>query len=170
MPRVALSNQASTPFAQRVRKLNIDNSLIWQYNKCYMLFGMNKKIVISVLLVVVLFVGGLLGFVIIPNSVNKFKAATGNPTTHDSVSGNGGNAVMVGEYLYFVNGFKSNSTGSLNYKDNEYNKVKGEGAIYRVKMENGRPEYDNSYLDYLDDWDEFGEYDRLDPRQKIAYA
>jgi len=131
---------------------------------------MNKKVWISVLLVVVLFVGGLLGFVIIPNAVNAFKPAAGNPTTRDSVSGNGGNAVMVGEYLYFINGFKSKAAGSLNYKDNEYNKVKTEGAIYRVKMENGEPQYDNSYLDYLSDWSEYGQYDKMDPRQKVSYS
>ena len=132
------------------------------------MFGMNKKLVISIGLCAVLFIVGLLGFVVIPNAVGQFKPASTVPTSA-SVSGNGGNAVMAGDYLYFINGHIT--SGSIKYKQNEYNKVKGEGAIYRVKMANGTPEYDNSYLNYLEDWKgEYDAYDRFSPNQKYAEA
>jgi len=111
----------------------------------------NKKLWISVALAFVLFMSGLLGFVIIPNALGKFKAVSLMPTTLDSVSGNGGPAVMVGEYLYFTNGFVSKN--NVVYKQNNYNasrtRGQGDGGIWRVKMTDGTPNYDNSYLDYL---------------------
>lgn len=51
-----------------------------------------------------------------------------------TVSGNGGPAVMVGNWLYFVGGYVDTST--IRYRQNEYNKVT-EGAIYRVYIDGG---------------------------------
>jgi hypothetical protein len=135
------------------------------------MFGLNKKLVISVALCLLLFTGGLLAFVIIPNEITKFRPVSGaGPENTASVSGNGGNAVMVGEYLYFTSGYIS--LNSIKYKQNEYNNVKGEGAIYRVKMSGGLPEYDNGYLSDLglQDWDEYKDKDRFHPEQKPEYA
>jgi hypothetical protein len=130
----------------------------------------NKKLVISLVLGIVVFMSALLGFVIIPNSLNKFHAVALNIETSASVSGNGGAAVMVGEYLYFTHGFTSRS--SIKYKQNDYNKIRGQGkgGIWRVKMANGTPEYNNDYLKYLDDWfggeDPKSQYSRFDPLQQ----
>ena len=115
-----------------------------------------------------LFIIGLLGFVVIPNEVNKFRPASAVPVSAN-VSGNGSNAVMAGDYLYFINGYIS--VDSIKYKQNEYNKVKNEGAIYRIKMSNGVPEYDNSYISSKEgkgvlrviedeDWDDLNDYER----------
>jgi len=133
------------------------------------MFTRHKKLIISIALVVVLFVGGLLGFVIIPNAMNQFKAAASGPSAdaRQTVSGNGGNAVMVGDYLYFINGFVSSA--SVSYKQNEHNKVKNEGAIYRIKMPKGFPEYDNSYLNDYEDWENYSQYDRNHPLQNPEY-
>lgn len=148
----------------------------------------NKKVWISTVLVVVLFVGGLLGFVIIPNELNKFRPASwekGTSTT--SVSGNGGTAVMVGHYLYFTSGYISKA--SIKYKQNEYGKIKkqGQGGIWRVKMAerdvkneqgavtareyDGTPTYNNSYLakelktiEY-NDYEMYLDMDRFDTNQ-----
>ncbi|MDR0462331.1 MAG: hypothetical protein LBG88_03300 [Christensenellaceae bacterium] len=134
----------------------------------------NKKLLISIALAFTVFVSGLLGFVIIPNALNKFHAASLGPMVRDSVSGNGGSAVMVGEYLYFTSGFQSKE--AITYKQNAYNKVRGqgEGGIWRVKMSNGLPEYNNDYLNYLKDYlttdevDGFDRYDRFNDNQKYG--
>lgn len=100
---------------------------------------------------VVVFTAGILGFVVIPKMLGKFKAASAmDGNSLSSVSGNGGAAVMVGEYLYFTAGFTSKN--DYVYKQNEYNKVReyGQGGIWRVRMADGKPNYDNNYLrDYL---------------------
>lgn len=116
------------------------------------MFRINKKLIISIVFATVLLVSGILGFVVIPNQLNKFKAPSDAPTNLGTVSGNGGSAVMVGGYLYFTSGFVSNSEATLAYKQNEYNKVRGEGSIWRVKMGDGTVNYDNSYLE---DWNEY---------------
>jgi len=51
------------------------------------------------------------------------------PKYSDAVIGNGGLAVMKGEYVYFVNGYKSSED---NYQDNTGNKI-FYSSIYRVK-------------------------------------
>ncbi len=51
------------------------------------------------------------------------------PNANDAVIGNGGLAVMKGEYIYFVNGYKS---ASENYQKNKGDKIYY-SAIYRVK-------------------------------------
>jgi hypothetical protein len=134
----------------------------------------NKKLIISISLALVIFLSGLLGFVIIPNALNRFRPASWGPKIRDSVSGNGGAAVMVGEYLYFTSGFRAKDT--LEYGDNNHNNVRGggEGGIWRVKMSVGLPGYDNTYLDYLDDWNAESKLplglNRFHPDQKYAYA
>jgi len=116
------------------------------------MFGLNKKLLISIALVSVLVLSAVLGFIVIPDAVNRFRPPTDMPVNLGTVSGNGGNAVMVGGYLYFTSGFVSNASDeTLTYKQNEYNKVRGEGSIWRVKMPSGTVSYDNSYLE---DWDE----------------
>lgn len=61
------------------------------------------------------------------------------PGKSDAVTGNGSLTVRKGDYLYFVNGYISNS--SLSDKDNNYGKVR-DGAIYRAKLDNGKLMYD----------------------------
>ena len=131
----------------------------------------NKKLVITIVLAPVIFLSWLLGFVVIPNALNRFRAVSHIPTHRDSVSGNGGSAVMVGEYLYFASGFISKE--SVRYRQNDYNQVRGEGdgGIWRVRMTNGTPEYDNSYINDLglDDWFEnMDRFDRFHPLQKYS--
>lgn len=61
------------------------------------------------------------------------------PSKNDAVTGNGSLSVRKGDYLYFVNGYVSNS--SLENKDNNYGNVT-DGAIYRAKLDNGQLMYD----------------------------
>lgn len=67
-----------------------------------------------------------------------------NPDTNAVVIGNGGYAVVKGDYLYYVNGYLSDYQTSLsNYKkDNVYGKVTY-GAIYRTKLVNDRIQKDS---------------------------
>lgn len=65
----------------------------------------------------------------------------GGPNQTDSVTGNGALSVRKGDYLYFVNGYVSNS--SLSGKDNDYGKAKN-GAIYRAKLSNGELIYETT--------------------------
>jgi len=119
-----------------------------------MWFTRHKKIVISLGLTFVIFMSGLLGFVIIPNALDRFTAASSIPANRQSVSGNGGAAVMVGDYLYFTSGFQSRE--SFQVRDNNHNsrnaRQEGNGGIWRVRLTNGTPQYDNSYLNNLDNW------------------
>jgi hypothetical protein len=107
---------------------------------------MNKKLWVSIGLAVTLCVGGILGFVAIPYWMGMFRAASAIPKPL-SVSGNGGGAVMAGEYLFFVDGYKS--LEEYKFGENEYNNVRanGGGAIWRVKMVDGKPAYNNNYLE-----------------------
>lgn len=62
------------------------------------------------------------------------------PSTNAAVIGNGGLAVMKGEYIYFVNGYNS---ASDNYQQNKGDKIYY-SAIYRVKAENASYEITTS--------------------------
>jgi hypothetical protein len=108
----------------------------------------NKKLWISVFVAFAVFVTSILGFIVIPNQLAKFRGASllAAGTNTQSVSGLGSNAVMVGDYLYFTSGYRELDT--VFYKTNEHGKVKnaGDGGIWRIKLPEGRPEYDNSYL------------------------
>lgn len=66
---------------------------------------------------------------------------SGGPNKTDLVTGNGSLTVRKGDYLYFVNGYVSNST--LKGSDNKYGNAKN-GAIYRAQLENGKLMYDVS--------------------------
>ncbi len=69
-----------------------------------------------------------------------FTALTGGPTSSDLAIGNGGNVVVKGDYLYFVNGYTDGST--LVAGDNEYNE-QDKSAIYRTELDsNGNIVYD----------------------------
>jgi hypothetical protein len=75
-----------------------------------------------------------------------------------SVSGNGSPAVMVDNYLYFVDVYVDKE--NIEYKQNDYY-YKGEmpkGGIYRVKLINGLPEYVYDNYNYeLDDGTEYND-------------
>lgn len=64
---------------------------------------------------------------------------SGGPAKTDTITGNGSLSVRKGDYLYFVNGYVSNST--LENDDNNYGVAKN-GAIYRAKLQNGKLMYD----------------------------
>ncbi|MBE5746303.1 MAG: hypothetical protein E7359_03345 [Clostridiales bacterium] len=66
---------------------------------------------------------------------------SGGPSATDIVTGNGSMSVRKGDYLYFVNGYVSNS--SLTGSDNNYG-VARNGAIYRAKLENGKLMYETT--------------------------
>ena len=71
-----------------------------------------------------------------------------NPATDAQIYGNGGYAVVKGDYLYYTNGFVSDYTTSLsNYKkDNDFGKVTY-GAIYRTKLDGSKiSKDDNGFL------------------------
>ena len=105
---------------------------------------MNKKLLITIALAVVLFAGGLLGFVVIPKINAQFKPDGIIPNTQ-TVSGNGGSAVSAGGYLYYIGNYVSTSTLTTT-KQNKYNK-ETYGAIYRVKLDNGIPSYNTAKYD-----------------------
>ena len=62
------------------------------------------------------------------------KGLKDNPETNAPVTSNGGMAVLKGDYLYYVNGFKSYE-GLVKDQDNVWGK-QVIGSIYRVKVEN----------------------------------
>ena len=68
------------------------------------------------------------------------KGLKDNPKTSDPVTSNGGMAVVKGDYLYYVNGFKSYQNLEKD-KDNVWGKQVF-GAIYRVKMNNNAISHD----------------------------
>jgi len=106
---------------------------------------MSRKLWTIIGLCIILVVGGALG-IILNNHFTRFRPhATPNlPADGHAVSGNGGNAVMVGPYLFFVANFIA--IDSITYRQNEHNRVEY-GGIYRLRMaENGRPGYDNDFL------------------------
>lgn len=73
------------------------------------------------------------------------KGLKNNPNTNDPVTSNGGMAVLKGNYLYYVNGFKSYD-GLVKDKDNVWGEQKL-GAIYRVKVVNNQIAHDqNGFL------------------------
>lgn len=61
------------------------------------------------------------------------KPLRGGPNRNDFVVGNGGNAVIQGEYLYFANGYISDAHSNLEVKNGGNIQY---GAIYRIKAEN----------------------------------
>lgn len=57
------------------------------------------------------------------------------PSSNDQVIGNGGMAVIKGEYLYFTNAFSSQEDVAVG--GNKYDKEEPISAIYRTKLNNG---------------------------------
>ncbi|MCL2587480.1 MAG: hypothetical protein FWE31_04565 [Firmicutes bacterium] len=111
---------------------------------------MSRKILTIVAIVVIVFAGGL-SAILINQAAGRFNAVSTVPHNVANVSGNGGNAVAVGEYLYFIGNFVN--TRDIVYRQNEYNRVtvndrRHYGGIFRIRLnENGRPSYDNSHID-----------------------
>jgi hypothetical protein len=101
--------------------------------------NINKKVLITVLLAVVVFASGLT-WILVDASARAFKPVNMNLTAaaRATVSGNGGNAVIVGDYVYYIGNYVDTTT--IVYKQNEYNAV-SYGAIYRVKLTGGVPGY-----------------------------
>ena len=110
---------------------------------------MRRRILTIIGLVLIIFAGGIIA-IIVNNNARAFSPVNTVPGTTASISGNGGNAVMAGHYLYFIGNFVARST--ITFRQNEHNNVTY-GAIYRVRLdETGRPVgYDNTWLDQ---WEE----------------
>ena len=117
---------------------------------------MNRKVLVSIIFALVIFLSGF-GYIVINNMVTAFKPVSMNLSAEQraTVSGNGGNAVIVGDYVYFIGNYVERT--SIEYKQNEYNKVKY-GAIYRVKLDSdtSAPVYEDAdrlsdprYIDYV---------------------
>ena len=130
---------------------------------------MSRRILTIVAIVVIVFAGGL-SAVLINSSAGAFRAVSTTPHDTHSVSGNGGTAVAVGNYLYFIGNFVP--TSSITYRQNEHNRVvvnerRHYGGIFRVPLAGGpglsgqrwdewatefgvqqsaRPIYDNTHL------------------------
>lgn len=103
-----------------------------------------RKLLTIIGVVAIVFIGGLTA-ILVNNSLRAFSPVASVPENTMSVSGQGGNAVAVGEYLYFIGNFVP--TASIEYKQNEHNRVTY-GAIYRVRLgEDGLPSYDNTWLE-----------------------
>lgn len=115
---------------------------IWRWIK-----SINRKVWVTAALLAAVFTVGM-GWIIAANIKGAFKPANFvglDVRQRQTVSGNGGPAVMVGNWLYFVSGYVDSST--LKYRQNEHNKVK-HGAIYRVYIDpaEGAPLYEESGL------------------------
>ena len=68
------------------------------------------------------------------------KGLKDNPNTNDPIVSNGGMAVVKGDYLYYVNGFKSYE-GLVKDQDNVWGK-QVIGSIYRTKLSNNAISHD----------------------------
>ncbi|MCL2570070.1 MAG: hypothetical protein FWE16_02585 [Firmicutes bacterium] len=103
-----------------------------------------RKVITVVVLVAIIFVGGLLA-VILNSNARAFRPVSNVPVEHrHAVSGNGGTAVSIGNYVYFIGNFVERHT--IEYRQNEHNRVTY-GAIYRIRLDGtGRPTYDNQWL------------------------
>jgi hypothetical protein len=115
-------------------------SAIWQWIK-----SVNKKVWVTAAFLSVIFMVGMTWIIVI-NVMGRFKPACWTnlePHQRQNVSGNGGPAVRVGDWLYFVGNYVDSST--IRYRQNEHNKVK-EGAIYRVYIDPalGKPLYEDA--------------------------
>lgn len=70
------------------------------------------------------------------------KGLKDNPPAKAAIYGNGGNGIVKGDYLYYINGFVDNYTEVYtNKKQNNWGKVNF-GAIYRTKLNNGEVQKD----------------------------
>jgi len=111
---------------------------------------MSRKIITIIAIVVIVFGGGTAA-ILINNAARAFRpvAHTISGEQFFAVSGNGGNAVAIGNYLFFISGFVPLS--EIEYRDNEHNRVEY-GGIFRIALgPDGVPQYDNSWLE---NWEE----------------
>jgi len=140
---------------------------LWRWMK-----SVNKKVWVTAAFLAVIFLSGMT-WIIVANALGAFKAATMlSEEERQTVSGNGGPAVMVGDWLYFVGGYVDSS--KILYRQNEHNKVK-EGAIYRVYIDPalGEPLYEDSekkhsnpdYTTHLLSEEKLGTGEKVDPRK-----
>ncbi|MGD9901683.1 MAG: hypothetical protein AB7S44_04035 [Spirochaetales bacterium] len=83
-----------------------------------------KTKILSVFFSFILIVGLLSG-------CYHFTPLTGGPLANDLVTGNGGSAVVKGDYLYFMNGYLS--VDDLTEGDNDYGDEEN-GALYRAEL------------------------------------
>ncbi|MCL2755622.1 MAG: hypothetical protein FWE45_01050 [Firmicutes bacterium] len=106
---------------------------------------MSRKIITIIAIVVIVFGGGLAA-ILINNAARAFTPVAHSITSEQrfSVTGNGGNAVSIGNYLFFIGNYVPSHT--IRYRQNEHNNV-SYGAIYRVTLgPDGFPTYDNTWL------------------------
>lgn len=104
---------------------------------------MNKKVLVTICLAVLVLVSGILAIVLV-NAASAFKPLASGPQSRGTVSGNGGNAVSVDGWLYFIGNYYTD-VNEIKYKDNEYNRLPRDnfGAIYRVKLNSqAQPDYE----------------------------
>lgn len=113
---------------------------LWKWIK-----KINKKVWVTAALLATIFIIGTT-WIVVSNVRNAFKPANWvglDQRQRQTVSGNGGPAVMVGNWLYFVGGYVDTTT--IRYRQNEHNNVT-DGAIYRVYIgpSEGTPLYENA--------------------------
>lgn len=90
-----------------------------------------KKFVISFAMI-------LLSCVFVLAGCGGNKGLKDNPPASATAFGNGGNAIVKGDYLYYVNGYVDKYTDTYTSKtQNEWGSVSF-GAIYRTKLSNGQ--------------------------------
>ena len=70
-------------------------------------------------------------------------ALKGGPSANDVVYGNGGIAVVKGDYIYYVNGYTNYSDVTSKSKNTNVKK----SALYRTKLNNGKLDYTYNELD-----------------------
>ena len=96
--------------------------------------AVSKKVWITLAFVAVIFSVGAT-WIGVANAMSAFRTAgwfgLDTPEQRATVSGNGGPAVMVGNWLYFVGNFVDIDASPITYRQNEYNRITY-GAIYRV--------------------------------------
>ena len=107
--------------------------------------SINKKVWVTAAFLSVFFIIGMTG-IIVSNAAGAFSPVGWyglDERQRQTVSGNGGPAVMVGNWLYFVGGHVDTST--IRYRQNEHNRVT-HGAIYRVYIDPtlGHPLYEDA--------------------------
>lgn len=91
---------------------------------------MKKKLLISVLCVVLCLI---LGVALVACKENYKQDAVPTDLSGATISSNGGSAVVVGKYLYFINGYAGSDA------DNTFGDVV-KGAVMRVELKNGTPD------------------------------
>jgi len=104
---------------------------------------MKRRILTIIGIVLVVFIGGLAAILINADATSIRLSAVSNTS---SVSGNGGNAVSVGGYLYFIGNHQSRYDLTRR-RQNMYGRV-DYGAIWRIRLDNdGNPQYDNTWIE-----------------------